>query len=183
MIRRVVLGVALWSGAALADADRAILLPTRDVDVTYRSVQPDGRVLDQGFRWRAADRIARVRLPSGGVEMLMDYRTRHVSVMHLSEHTSVEVDDAVPPPPGGADEASYRRRGTARVAGVECTMWDTRDEAGRATQVCITADGVLLRAGQDGQVLIEAVSVSYAAQDAASFHVPAGWTRTVGVAK
>ena len=61
-----------------------------------------------------------------------------------------------------------------RVAGVPCTRWRTRDDSGVPSVVCLTADGVTLRAQRDGRILIEAVRISYAAQDASLFEAPPG---------
>jgi hypothetical protein len=69
----------------------------------------------------------------------------------------------------------FVRRGEDAVAGLACTEWETRDRDGRQALVCITADGVLLRADSEGQALVSAVSVQYAPQDPAVFQVPPGY--------
>jgi len=69
----------------------------------------------------------------------------------------------------------YVRRGEETVAGLACTDWETHDRDGRQALLCITADGVTLRAGVDGRTLVTAVSVQYAPQDPAEFRVPADY--------
>jgi hypothetical protein len=72
----------------------------------------------------------------------------------------------------------YSRRGRARVAGHDCTIWDARAGADTAT-VCLTADGVLLRAqGKTGDLAgseLQATQVDYAIQPAALFLLPADY--------
>ena len=68
-------------------------------------------------------------------------------------------------------------RGAATVAGQTCTEWRTLDREAHPAVVCITSDGVLLRAGTADQVRVSAVSVLYAPQDPAAFRVPADYAR------
>ena len=65
----------------------------------------------------------------------------------------------------------------ATVAGQTCTEWRTLDLEAHPAVVCITGDGVLLRAGTADQVRVSAVSVLYAPQDPAAFRVPADYAR------
>ena len=69
------------------------------------------------------------------------------------------------------------RAATATVAGQTCTEWRTLDREAHPAVVCITDDGVLLRAGTAEQVRVSAVSVLYAPQDPAAFRVPADYAR------
>ena len=63
------------------------------------------------------------------------------------------------------------------MAGQACTEWQTQDREARPALVCITEDGVLLRAGTADQVRVSAVAVRYAPQDPAAFRVPADYVR------
>jgi hypothetical protein len=76
---------------------------------------------------------------------------------------------------GGSASSSFVRRGGATVAGRPCTEWQTRDTDGHPAVVCITEDGVLLRAGTADQVRVSAVAVRYEPQDAAAFQIPADY--------
>ena len=51
------------------------------------------------------------------------------------------------------------------------------DASGQPTVVCLTSDGVLLRATSGNHVLVEATAVSYGAMDPALFDPPAGFKR------
>ena len=64
-----------------------------------------------------------------------------------------------------------------QVAGLPCTNWQTPDNRGQPAVLCLTADGVMLRASSGDQVLVEARSVTYGPQDSAAFAAPAGFRR------
>ena len=81
--------------------------------------------------------------------------------------------------PGQVSGAAFAARGTARIAGLDCTQWATTDTDGRPTLACITQDGVLLQAASGDHVLLVAVEVRYAEQDAALFRVPEGYRRVI----
>ncbi len=77
-------------------------------------------------------------------------------------------------PHGPPSTGDYRRLGPELVAGTSCTDWATRDVAGQDSVVCLTADGVLLRAVQAGRVLVQATRVEEATQPADVFAIPDG---------
>jgi hypothetical protein len=154
------------------------LIPTRDVDVTY--VVPRGtQELTQRLRWTAALSRLRVDLPSPGLFTIVDYTTHRMTTVRANDRTAFDLPapTAVLPTQGARPPADYRRIDTDRVAGQDCTDWETHDNAGQKTTVCITADGVLLRAKGEGGVMLSARTVSYATQDPALFQVPDGYAR------
>jgi hypothetical protein len=82
-------------------------------------------------------------------------------------------DNATGVPDGAA--AAAVRQGTDTVAGLDCTEWDMTDAAGEASRLCLTDDGVLLRARAGGRTLLSAETVRYGALDAELFQTPAGY--------
>lgn len=175
-MRAVVLPMLLVATAAAAQ-DRPLVTPTRDVDVTYRMGQ-SGQELEQRTRWLQAERRLRVDTPTPGVYMIVDYATRRMSMVSDADRGVLELDAKAGPLPGQAPEGSgFTRQGSAQVAGLACTEWRTLDSLGAATLACITQDGVLLRAQQDGRVLVEAARVTYGPQQPGAFRVPEGYTR------
>ena len=170
---------------APARADTApLLIPTRDVDVVYRMPPPPGRPASppattpaptQRLRWHVADRRLRVDPPGEGVFMIVDYAARRMQMVEIGAHEVIDM----PPPPGlGAaapSGARFERLGEATVAVTSCTEWRTTDMQGSATTVCLTTDGVLLRAASGGRVMIEATRISYEPQDTVLFQVPDGY--------
>lgn len=179
MRRAVVLALSV-ACALPAFADQPLLRPSRDVDVTYRAAAPTGgAAVEQRMRWLAATQTMRVDPPDPRLHVIIDYVTRRMSVVQDATRTVIEM--AAPPSVvdamGGHAGTAYVRRGEATVAGQACTEWQTQDRAANQVVVCITADGVLLRAGTADQVRVSAVSVQYAPQDPAAFRVPAEYAR------
>ena len=178
LLAPTLLALPLLACAAPALAQQApVVQPTRDVDVTYRVPVPGGTdtFLLQRLRWSAARREQRVDLPTSGNWMVLDFNAHR---MALVRDASREVVDL--PSPQGADQpgggAGYTRVGPATVDGLACTTWQTVDTRGQATLACYTDDGVLLRATSGTRTLMQAVNVSYGAQDEAIFRPPADYT-------
>jgi hypothetical protein len=179
----VLAGLVLPLSLARA-ADAPVLIPTRDVAVTYR-MDAGGRVLEQRMRWSVAARRMRIDPPTPGVFLLIDYATRRMDVVRDPDRSFVEMEAPTGLPglgsPGTAAGESqvgrYVRGGADEVSGMACTDWTTRDAKGRAAEICVTADGVLLRVRLDGRVLAAAAQVAYGAQDPALFQLPQGYTR------
>ncbi len=184
------LALPLLAGAAtppaLAEGSAApLLVPARDVAVTYRLAGPGGTgAQEMRIAWLAAEGRLRLDLqPELGGVMVVDRRAQRVFMVMDHQRLVVELSpggDGLPRlgelPPG----VRLVREGDDRIAGVPCTVWRYQDrhQSGRA---CITADGVLLRAsgagatgtGDDGS--IEAIAVAYGPQDPARFQPPSGY--------
>lgn len=182
ILSAAVLAASCLPVSARADA-APLLIPTRDVDVVYRMPVPPtapapalaAPAPTQRLRWHVADRRLRVDPPGEGVFMIVDYAARRMQMVEIGPRTVVDM----PTPPGlGAAAAAgtrFERLGEATVAVTPCTEWRTTDMQGSATTVCLTADGVLLRAASGGRVMIEATRVSYKPQDTVLFQVPEGY--------
>jgi hypothetical protein len=160
---------ALPTAVAIAD-DRPALVPTRDVDVTYRS-QPGDVPVEQRSRFSAAAQRTRLDLPTPGLFSIMDYRNSVLSLVSVGDRQVLETKRAAAAP------GAYMRRGEDVVAGLPCTEWEMRDSVGQPAITCVTPDGVMLRARRGAQLLAVATSVVYAPQQAALFEVPPGFER------
>ena len=162
-------------------ADHPPTRPTRDVDVVYQTVREiAGReqVLSQRTRWAVSLGKERVDPPTAGLYMLVDFKARKLMAVHPSQREVVVVDaGAALDTPGGASGGNFTPAGSDTVAGLACSEWSTRDASGQPTVVCLTPDGVLLRATSGNHVLVEATAVSYGAMDPALFDPPAGFKR------
>ena len=183
MVRGLVLATLCmaWAGASHADG-RPPTVPTRDVDVVYQTARSDRagheQVLSQRMRWNAALGRQRVDPPVSGVYMVLDYRSHRMMAVHDADRSVLELNAArATATPGLAKGAPLAAAGSATVAGLPCTEWSTRDSAGQPAIVCLTADGVLLRATSGNHVLIEATSVTYGKLDPALFDAPQGYRR------
>jgi hypothetical protein len=184
--REVRTAAVLLLGAAIGSVaqaqDRPATIPTRDVDLVYRMVQPDApggpRALVQRMRWAVKAGKLRVDPPTAGFYMIMDYKTHRLETVRDGERMVMEMDASGAGLSLGAPSAAAFVRGdTAVVAGLNCTNWETTDAAGEPTRACMTADGVLLRAVAAGRVLVEAVSVRYGPIDASVFRIPDDYQR------
>ncbi|HET7884085.1 MAG TPA: hypothetical protein VFL55_24575 [Acetobacteraceae bacterium] len=172
-----------WAMPALAE--QPLLRPNRDVDVTYRSATPQG-TLEQRVRWLAAAQTMRIDPAPSGLHVIIDYLARRMSVVRDATRSVVEMTapDGMAGLAGAGTTMSFVRRGEATVAGEHCTEWQTQDRDSHPALVCVTSDGVLLRAGSEGQVRVSAVSVHYAPQDPGAFRVPSDYARqTPGAAR
>lgn len=147
--------------------------PTRDVDVTYEMA----RGLHQRLRWNVGAHMLRVDPPSPGLWMLMDFATRRAFLVQPAQQRVLE-SPAPATPPGIPAGAGAQPAGTDRVAGADCTDWRMHDNAGNEVVLCMTDDGVLLRARTgEGQMLLRAVSLSYTPQDPSIFALPPDFSR------
>lgn len=173
------LALALAASPALAQ-DRPRLEPARDVAVTYRLVG-QGAQGEVRMAWRATARQARVDNPDGSY-LVADLAAGN-GFMASDQARELMSLGAPPPdagipgliPPGGR----YVREGEAQVAGQACITWRVELSDGGRGHACITAEGLVVRSvgGAQGQPEqgLEAVNVSFAAQDAARFVRPAGY--------
>ncbi len=170
---------ALAQGAAPVP-DRPLVVPQHDVDVSYAVTAPaesgPTTPLVQRMRFSVAGERQRVDPPGNGTYMITEYGTGRMIVVQPAQRLAT-----ILPAPGGPialhgppSTGDYRRLGPELVAGTSCTDWATRDVAGRDSVVCLTADGVLLRAMQAGRVLVQAIRVEEVTQPADIFAIPDG---------
>lgn len=180
-MRRAVILALCATGAPPALADQPLLLPSHDVDVTYRAGSArDGSGVEQRVRWLAASRTMRIDPPTPGLHVIIDYVARRMSVVRDATRSVVEM--VAPDSMAGmiaGKPGAFARRGETTVAGRACTEWQTQDRDAHPVVVCITDDGVLLRASSAAQVRVSAVSVHYAPQDPQEFRIPPDYVRRV----
>lgn len=157
------------SVAAMADANQPSALPTRDVDVLYKSEPrgPGAGAVEQRSRFSVAQQRTRLDMPTPGLFSIMDYRNHTLAIVSVPDRKVLETTGTASP--GGA---VYQRRGQDQVAGLPCTEWEARDSVGQPALTCFTIDGVLLRVRRGDKVLAVAARVTYAPQPAELFQVP-----------
>ncbi len=136
-------------------------------------------MLTQRMRWSIAAGRLRVDPPSPGLYMIVDYHAKRMAVVKVADRAVLDVSTAGPGLPG-ASAGSYTRQDAADIAGLHCTNWLTADAGGHDTTLCLTEDGVMLRASQDGRVLLQATGVQYGAQDPSAFLPPEGFRHISG---
>jgi hypothetical protein len=172
-----VLAAVLALSAPAAAQDRPVFPPTRDVAVTYQTnIANAGAPHEVVMRVSVAQGRARV---DGGLPgyVLVDLKSRRATI--VMEQMGVMMDA---PPHAGLDQAfvlengkRFARLGSDTVAGLRCRVWEVTGDDASGT-VCVTADGVVLRAsghdrkGRTGT--LEATRVQYGQQADALFVPP-----------
>jgi hypothetical protein len=157
------------------------------VDITYRLGQINPatapRIIEQRMRWDVTGGRLRVDPPTPGLYVILDTHTHDMTTVREADHTVVEMDGMggpnapVPGSPPVNDGIPFIREGESSVASLTCTEWETKDISGATALVCITDDGVLLRAVTAGRTVLEATKVSYGPIDPSLFQVPANYAR------
>jgi len=175
---RIAAGALAVFLCAAGDGGRPLMRPSRDVDVTYAVNGGDGIALHERLRWRAAAQELRLDPPTDGLYVIIDLAARRMSTVRTTERAVIETaaPDNVAGMPDGAAAAAVRS-GTDEVAGLPCTEWDMKDAAGEAARLCLTDDGVLLRARAGERTLLSAETVVYGPLDAGLFQVPTDYAR------
>jgi hypothetical protein len=173
-IALLLLGV-LFAGTAAAEPGPQ-LIPTRDVDITYR-VTREGRTLSERVRWLAADRLERVDA-AGPVYMLVDHKARRLTLVNDDRRAVLEMEVPRGRLLDPESASGYTRAGEGQVAGLACTNWRLPTGGDTVKQICVTGDGVLLQIQDQGQTIVEATVVDYRPVDAGTFRVPAGYAET-----
>lgn len=176
--------LALLAGTApgsARDDNRPLLAPARDVMVQYRVLGREGT--GSSLRVRFSGEKLRVEPSAMKGYVIVDRAAGQALVVVEAQHSYVEM-------PGGGTIARdlllspkmrFTKRGTERVAGLDCTVWDVESPGGQTGTACITTDGVVLRgAGQDpkrGSGSLEATEVTYAPQPPELFQPPPDYRR------
>ena len=174
--RSTLAALAFMASSLPALAETPRYLPNRDVAVAYRTHAEKGGT-EALARWSSALGLARIE--GGPGYALVNPRTGQTTLVMEPQHIIVDLSNtganaqAYLPGPG----ARFTRGGTDTVAGYACTNWAVATDKGHGA-ACLTDDGVVLRArgvdnnGHDG--MVEATSVTYAAQPDSLFRPPAG---------
>jgi hypothetical protein len=172
------IALALLPGTAARADEQPATAPTRDVDVTYRLAAANGgSMAEQRVRWEAATGRQRIDPPTPGLHIIVDPRAHRLASVRDAERLVLEIDSGAFEPLGGT-AAHYVRRSAASVAGIACTVWQAGDAGG--PELCFTGDGVLLRIAAGGNVVAEAVRVTYAPSNPDDFAVPPDYRRVTG---
>jgi hypothetical protein len=189
----VIPAVISFAALAAVEQQRPPFPPTRDVAVTYR-VENGDQPTSARLAWSVDLRALRADLPAGtpaslsgvplppGAWVVVDLRAGRAFA--ADDRTGLVLDLpqlAARAQVGQRALAGARtvREGADRVAGLPCTIWRLEPPAkppGRhPIRVCLSADGVPLRAEEEGRrARAEATSVAYGPQDATHFQPPQG---------
>nr|WP_243429551.1 hypothetical protein [Acetobacter sacchari] len=177
LLLAVICGAEPISRSLAADdgATGPFVTPSVDVDVRYEMASPDGgKPVGQRMRWQVSSLRQRIDPEGSAVYMVTSWRDGTLAVVDtLHRRRSVmPAPGAALTPPGQVAPGSFQRLGSDMAAGQSCVLWRTADQDGRPVDACYTVDGILVRVSQQGQVKVNAVSVSRTAQSDDVFAVP-----------
>lgn len=171
---------ALLAAAPAAAQQAPLLVPSRDVAITYRGTGGADQVTIT-MAWLAARKMVRMEMPGVGWSVA-NHGTTPPSGFIVMEEARRVMDmpaQVLNRQVGAPLDARFVREGSDRVAGTACTIWRYQSGADEG-RLCMTADGIMLRsqgsfAGQSGGM--EATQVAYGPQDPSRFEVPQGYQR------
>lgn len=158
-------------------SDKPLLVPTRDVAVTW-TVQPiaGGSPIELTENFSVTQAKKRDNFP-GGNYWITDLAQDRIQIVfparRLFYATSGALRFSTPLP----KETSFQRGPTDTIAGVSCTQWHITAVDGYRADACLTDDGVPLRLADDVRLTV-AMKVDYGPQATSLFTVPADFAKT-----
>jgi hypothetical protein len=160
-------------GSTAGAQERPQLVPTRDVDISYKITRPDQPAIVERRRWLAGEHLERVDGPDRSAT-IFDRRKGEIILLNAAKRTfrKLEGTGRRPPEPGAG--VALTRGQKSIVAGLTCVEWTWPDDTETHT-ACVTPEGVLLRLAIDGRTIIEARSVHFASQKPELFQVPSNY--------
>jgi hypothetical protein len=183
-MRRLILSVALAAVLLPPAAEAQPRQPSRDYAATYR-MESEGKAAEIRVFYSAASRRQRVETAEGGMAMIHDIPGNRMLMLNAQNRMAMELPGNVGPGQQNMlnvpDDMTLTRTGTATVAGHRCTTYRAMQAGVERGTVCVTDDGILLRADfQQGERrgTMQATALSLDSQPASLFQVPEGWQVT-----
>jgi hypothetical protein len=181
-MRRSLAALLLLVASPAVAQERPLLVPTRDVAVTYLVTAGQGQGHELRMAWLVAERKLRVDAAGAPGWSVIDQRAKRMLVVMDQQRAVLEVPANTGPgglsvPTEPPASARFTRGGSATVAGLRCTLWRYED-GDKQGETCLTADGVMLRSsgGKGSRTgAVEATKVAYGPQDPARFQAPPGY--------
>jgi hypothetical protein len=149
------------------------ITPTRDVDITYQITRPGRPMTIERRRWLASQQLRRVDGPDKSTT-IFDQNRGEFTLLNAANHTYRTLEGLPRTPMAPQKGTTLTRGGESKIAGLSCVDWSWMDDTESHT-ACLTSDGVLLRVVIDGQIVMQARAVHYAAQPPELFQVPPGY--------
>jgi hypothetical protein len=154
--------------------ERPQLVPTRDVDVSYKITRLNQPVIVERRRWLAGEHLERVDGPDKSTT-IFDRNKGEITLLNAANRTFRKLEGNGRRPPEPEAGVKLMRGNEVVIAGLRCVEWTWTQDTETHT-VCATPEGVLLRLVIDRNTVIEARSVRFAAQTATLFEVPPGYS-------
>ncbi len=178
---RYLVWLALLAGggasfAAWAD-ETPRLMPSRDVDITYRVSSGDKPVTER-VRWLAAEEIERIDphgkgyLLARSAYMIIEHRKKTAEIVDPKTHSVTATVNPVAGELAEIENAKLTPLGSATVARLGCQVWRAEISAQVEREICLTEDGVLLRVRNGDKTVLEATAVKYHHISSKLFDIP-----------
>ncbi len=178
---RYLVWLALLAGggasfAAWAD-ETPRLMPSRDVDITYRVSSGDKPVTER-VRWLAAEEIERIDphgkgyLLARSAYMIIEHRKKTAEIVDPKTHSVTATVNPVAGELAEIENAKLTPLGSATVAKLGCQVWRAEISAQVEREICLTEDGVLLRVRNGDKTVLEATAVKYHHISSKLFDIP-----------
>ena len=161
-------------GTATAAEQRPPLVPTKDVDISYRITRPNQPAIIERRRWLAGEHLERVDGPDKSTT-IFDRGKGEFILLNVATRTFRKLEGKGRGPPEPDAGVTLARGAELVIAGLHCSEWTWTEDTETHT-VCTTPEGVLLRLAIDGRTVIEARSVHFAPQAAKLFQVPPSYS-------
>jgi hypothetical protein len=162
--------VLIAAGSATAAEERPPLVPTKDVDVSYKVTRPNQPTIIERRRWLAGEHLERVDGPDKSTT-IFDRNKGEIVLLNVGNRTFRKLEGKGRRPPDPEAGVTLTRGTELVIAGLHCVEWTWTEDTETHT-VCATPEGVLLRLVIDGHTVIEARSVHFGTQAAKLFEVP-----------
>jgi hypothetical protein len=166
--------VLIVAGSAAAAEERPALVPTKDVDISYKVTRPHQPAIIERRRWLAGEHLERVDGPDKSTT-IFDRNKGEFILLNAGSKTFRKLEGKGRQPPEPEAGINLTRGADVVIAGLHCIEWTWSQDTETHT-VCATPEGVLLRLAIDGRTIIEARSVHFAPQAAKLFEVPRNYS-------
>ena len=174
--RAAAAAVALFPALAWADPAPS-LIPSRDVDITYRVKRAGQPNVSERVRWLAARKLERIDIPES-LTTIVDHAKNDFVILQPKQRQVIKglgsPHDSTVMDVGPAAE----RGPVLHVKALDCTEWTWSDADGQ-NRVCVTDDGVILQAQIGNSTTLKAMKVVYGPLKPALFEVPLNYEPTI----
>jgi hypothetical protein len=157
-------------GSTVGAQERPQLVPTRDVDISYKITRQDQPAIVERRRWLAGEHLERVDGPDKSTT-IFDRNKEEIILLNAAKRTFRKLEGTGRRPPEPGTGVVLTRGQKSVLAGLTCVEWTWSEDA-ETHAACVTPEGVLLRLAIDGVTIIEARSVHFASQKPELFQVP-----------
>src|SRR5580698_7398759 len=135
-------------GPTAGAQERPQLVPTRDVDISYKITRPDQPVIVERRRWLAGEHLERVDGPDKSTT-IFDRNKEEIILLNAAKRTFRKLEGTGRRPPEPETGVKLTRGAELVIAGLRCVEWTWAQDTETHT-VCSTPEGVLLRLVIDG---------------------------------